>query len=366
MACLTLAAPPALAGTGGYPYANMPCELAPYNTVGYCNTVSGPYDWGPVKNGSPASQLSPYRYGYRNCTDYVAWKIHQVLGVTLPTTLGNAATWGPRLKKAGYHYDSTPRPGDIAAWNTGAGGFGHVAYVYAVKNGVASLDEYNVAGTGAFSSNRTTASSSAGAPSEYVHIGALPTGSATGRNIFYTGANGQINQWWVFNGAWQNVALSGEAAAAGTSPSAMEASTGRNIFYVGADNAIWQWAVVNGAWHNYRLGGTVAAGTSPSTVEDSSTGANIFYVGANGQINQWWVFNGAWQNVALSGEAAAAQTSPSTVEDSSTGRNIFYVGANGQINQWWVYNGAWQNVALSGEAADAGTSPSAVEDSGTG
>jgi hypothetical protein len=103
----------------------------------------------------------------------VAWKIQQILGIALPTTLGNADTWGSRLKADHYSYDNTPEVGDIAAWNTGGGGFGHVAYVYAVSNGIASLDEYNVAGTGLFSSNRTTASNSAGAPSEYVHIGTV-------------------------------------------------------------------------------------------------------------------------------------------------------------------------------------------------
>src|SRR6266581_3969408 len=62
---LVTTAPHALADAEGYPYASMPCELAPYNTVGYCNTKYGPYDWGPVKNGSAASQNSPYGYGYR-------------------------------------------------------------------------------------------------------------------------------------------------------------------------------------------------------------------------------------------------------------------------------------------------------------
>jgi surface antigen len=136
----------------------------------------------PARDGSGSwciagSELSKYRYAYRNCTDYVAWKMDSQFHIRLPQTLGNAATWGSRLEAAGYSYDSTPHVGDIAAWNHGDGGLGHVAYVYAVTNGIASLDEYNVAGTGLFSSNRTTASASAGTPSEYIRIGnpATPT-----------------------------------------------------------------------------------------------------------------------------------------------------------------------------------------------
>ena len=146
--------------TGGYPYANATDCSATYGQYSWC---IGGTDINPATN-----------YAYRNCTDYVAWKIQQVFGVKLPTTLKNANTWGPYLQADGYRYDSTPQVGDIAAWNTGGHGFGHVAYVYAVSNGVASLDEYNVKGTGLFTSDRTTAKDSAGAPSEFVHIGSPP------------------------------------------------------------------------------------------------------------------------------------------------------------------------------------------------
>lgn len=142
--------------TGGYPYSTAPDCSAEYGTYAWC--VNG-YD------------ISSYGYAYRNCTDYVAWKVRTVFGIVLPRTLGNASTWGINLHATGYAYDSTPRVGDIAAWNTGTGGFGHVAYVYAVHGAIASLDEYNAAGTGLFTSNRTTARGSAGTPDEYVHVG---------------------------------------------------------------------------------------------------------------------------------------------------------------------------------------------------
>jgi surface antigen len=178
LGCVMATAPQALAAsTGGYPYANA--------------TACGTHAW--CINGS---EISPYGYEYRNCTDYVAWKIQQVFDVTLPKKLGDADTWGPRLRAHGYRYDSSPRVGDIAAWNTGGGGFGHVAYVYKVKNGIASLDEYNAANTGLFSSDRTTASNSAGAPSEFVHIGTVPTTTDRDGIGFYNPSN---DSWHLRN-----------------------------------------------------------------------------------------------------------------------------------------------------------------------
>jgi surface antigen len=186
---------PALADTGGYPCAN----------ATNCSSKFGADSW--CINGN---DISPYGYGYRNCTDYVAWKIQQVFGVTLPKTLGNANTWGPRLKQDDYRYDSSPEVGDIAAWNTGGGGLGHVAYVFAVNGGIASLDEYNVRNIGLFTSTRTTAANSAGAPSEYVHIGpAFATTDSTWTvvnktmgliSVFAEGPNHTLDDYWTTAG----------------------------------------------------------------------------------------------------------------------------------------------------------------------
>jgi surface antigen len=176
----------ALADTGGYPYAN----------ATNCSATFGVDSW--CINGN---DISRFGYGYRNCTDYVAWKIQQALRVTLPKTLGNANTWGPRLKQDGYSYDTSPEVGDIAAWNSGGGGFGHVAYVFAVNGGIGSLDEYNVRNTGLFTSNRTTAANSAGAPSEYVHVGPI-----SGYEMAFQANTGSL--WSVgedMHGSWSQV-----------------------------------------------------------------------------------------------------------------------------------------------------------------
>src|SRR5262245_17650628 len=70
----------AATATGGYPYWKMPCVVPPYGTTGTGYWCAG-YNWGTIPNNTTnASELSPYGYDYRNCTDYVAWKL-STLGV---------------------------------------------------------------------------------------------------------------------------------------------------------------------------------------------------------------------------------------------------------------------------------------------
>lgn len=133
-----------------------------------------------VFNGITYGEADPWVYYLRNCTSYVAEKVNQEFNGRGISGWGNAATWATRAQSAGYALDNSPQVGDIAVWGSEVGGgYGHVAYVYAASNGVGSLDEYNVAGTGQFSSNRTTASGSAGVADWYVHMGS-PAGGGGG------------------------------------------------------------------------------------------------------------------------------------------------------------------------------------------
>jgi surface antigen len=357
----------AAADTGGYPYASMPCEHSPYGVSGGANYCVD-YDWGPkhTQAFNDPSEISPYGYAYRNCTDYVAWKLAS-LGVQ-PVQykgLGNASSWGTLAAKHSVTNNATPAVGSVAVNTTAAGGLGHVAFVYAISGSQISVGEYNqdedgnystATGTPAqlgftsfdhFEQYETPGSGVVGSASVVPGDLASVEDPATGRNIFYVGTDGSINQWSVQGGAWVNVRLGGTVMP-GTDLTAIDdPATGRNIFYVGTDGSINQWSVQGGAWVNVRLGGTVMQGTGLTAVEDPATGRNIFYAATDGSINQFSVVNDGWGNFRLGGPVMRG-TGLTAVEDPATGRNIFYAATDGSINQFSVVNGGWGNFRLGG------------------
>jgi len=104
---------------------------------------------------APVNGLSPLRYSYRDCVDFVAWRINRDAGVTkapwkytwanLRKTNGNAIGWKHDWELAGRATGITPVPGAIAWFGSSAGAYGHVAYVQSVDttNKTVHLEEYN-------------------------------------------------------------------------------------------------------------------------------------------------------------------------------------------------------------------------------
>ena len=78
---------PAAADTGGYPWASATCQDSPltYNGVQYCPNDN----W--VYNGV---LYDSWRYSYRNCTSWVAWRLSTNNGYTMPHAIGDASAWG--------------------------------------------------------------------------------------------------------------------------------------------------------------------------------------------------------------------------------------------------------------------------------
>jgi len=117
------------------------------------------YDWGTVEvpagtstsatltTAEVAGQLSPYNYGYRNCTDYVAWKLAS-LGVKPAqyggreySPLGDGKTWGTNAAAHGVANNATPAVGSVAVDPSGE--FGHVAFVTAWNGTDITVSQYN-------------------------------------------------------------------------------------------------------------------------------------------------------------------------------------------------------------------------------
>ncbi len=133
--------------TGGYPYADMPCVWAPYATDGtghWCMAPGGTAAdpgacWGTVRDSCITGWYSEeYLYAYRNCTDYVAWRLAS-LGVkpALFPHPGNGKDW----VSAPVTVDENPAVGAVAISTSGA--FGHVAFVESVDGTRISVSEYN-------------------------------------------------------------------------------------------------------------------------------------------------------------------------------------------------------------------------------
>ncbi|HSX35388.1 MAG TPA: FG-GAP-like repeat-containing protein [Patescibacteria group bacterium] len=116
-----------------YPDGSMPCEHAPYNVTGACSN----YDWGPTHTEvtNDPSELSSRGYGYRNCTDGVAYWVSKYDGTTVGGW-GNATAWDTAAPPADVITGTTItniEPGDIAQSDTGASGYGHVGFVTSVS-----------------------------------------------------------------------------------------------------------------------------------------------------------------------------------------------------------------------------------------
>lgn len=145
----------------------------PYRTAANCAGQWGTYSWCVDENGNGSFQeaevYSPWNFAYRNCTDFVAWRMRATNGVDFFNTMGggrwsNANNWDSNAARLNYAVNGSPAPGAIA--QTDAGGYGHVAWVRAVNgNGTVTIEEYNYGGKGSYH-ERTVAASAF----RYIHV----------------------------------------------------------------------------------------------------------------------------------------------------------------------------------------------------
>ena len=91
------------------------------------------------------------RFAYRNCTDFVSWKIGRNWGDIQSGNSGHAIAWRQGWINRGRTVSSTPKVGAVAWWGTSYSTYGHVAYVLKVNaNGSVKVAEYNYATTGQY------------------------------------------------------------------------------------------------------------------------------------------------------------------------------------------------------------------------
>jgi surface antigen len=141
----------ALADTSGYPDASAPCVANNNNVMQGTGYWCSGYQWGYYIRDSHGNitgniQNSSRGFGYRNCTDWAAFRAQQLTGVLVPygNAMGDATDWDNNAPNT-YTVDTTPEPGDIAVWDyTPTNAFGHVAVVESVNtNNTVNISEYN-------------------------------------------------------------------------------------------------------------------------------------------------------------------------------------------------------------------------------
>lgn len=115
----------------------------------------------PWRSAPLDAYLDTWRYYSRECTSFVAWRLHSTNGYEMPHAIGNAGVWGSWFSARGVRVDNTPARGAIAE------SFGHVAWVAVVNgNGTITIEEYNSpAGSGRYGVRTVPASSY-----HYIHV----------------------------------------------------------------------------------------------------------------------------------------------------------------------------------------------------
>ncbi len=140
------------AKTGGYPDAAALCSNTGRRD-GYCRN----YAWGYRQSNGTWRVFSDRGFAYRNCTDYVAWR----LGLTWTDVSaggdGSARAWKSGWINRSRSWGTSPQTGAVAWWGTETGGgYGHVAVVVAVnQDGTARVAEYNADDLGNFDDTRS-------------------------------------------------------------------------------------------------------------------------------------------------------------------------------------------------------------------
>jgi surface antigen len=110
------------------------------------------YPWFSELSNNQGGGLSPLNYFYRECVDFVAWRLNRDAGSlkapylytwsTLTPSGGNAYQWKRAWQNNGWETSTTPVAGSVAWYS-----YGHVAYVKSVNaDGTITVEDYNQSG----------------------------------------------------------------------------------------------------------------------------------------------------------------------------------------------------------------------------
>lgn len=331
------------------------------------------YPW----KSSDMTQLSPLRFAFRNCTDFVAWRLNEAKGGNANDLSkfnwsiltrngagdGNAISWKGDAIALGVPVNNTPAIGAVAWWNgTTPNPYGHVAIVVAINtsNNTVTIEEYNSpAGSGTYLNTRSGLTADA-----YLHIAdagganqaqgsswrsfeSLGTGLTAGPtvstwgpgrlDVFWVGADTHLWHRWFSNGWQATENLGGHLKGV---PAAVTAWAGRiDIFAQGTDNTL-QHIWVDSVWHPWEsLATGLTSGVAATTWGPGRI--DIFWVGNDYTLWHHWLGNNAWAGYESLG--GNLKNTPTAVVAFGGNRiDIFAKGADNTLQHIWV-DSAWHH-----------------------
>jgi surface antigen len=282
----------------------MPCEHSPYATSGPANYCAN-YDWGPkhTQKYNDPSEISPYGYAYRNCTDYVAWRLAS-LGV--PTSIykghGNGSGWA---SVSGLTTNTTPAVGAVAVQTSGT--FGHVAFITGVSGSTITIAEYNYGENGTYDTRSGTLSGLGF--NKVTHFEKYESGGGQGSGeevVPVTTSDGHVQIFYDSNG-----------------------TLGENWYSPG-----------NGSSGGGTLNPGIQVEGNPTLVPRSGQSViDAFIRGTNGQIFETWYNwgNGVWGGwIPIGGNTFTGD--PEAVA-TSDGHDQVFADANGTLEENWFSPG---------------------------
>ncbi|TFC08836.1 cell wall-binding repeat-containing protein [Cryobacterium sp. MDB2-33-2] len=216
------------------------------------------------KNVPIDSMFDTWREYNRECTSFVAWRLHSRNGFEMPF-FNDATGWADDARARGYTVDMNPTVGSVAWW-----AYGHLAWVESVNpGGTVTVEAYNWRTvTGDHDGAYHESTYSASAPSGYIHFKDSGSGLHSGDFVSYRGdvyriAGGApiyVSNWATFGGAKPTIALSASQWAGlkiyPADGTLVAAQPSHQVFTIvgGAPLYISDWATVGGVKPTVSIG----------------------------------------------------------------------------------------------------------------
>jgi len=297
---------------------------------------------------APDSMVDTWGYYNRECTSFVAWRLHSRNGFEMPHAIGDASAWASWASSHGYTVNTTPAVGSVAYWVGGD----HVAWVEAVHSSTSiDIEEYNVNGDHSYHEELNLSTSGL----EFIHFRDIIPVQLPGQPVVVTNPDGSLsafargndgNLWatwqYGYDTNWYPWANLGGSNLTGQPVVVTNPDGSLSTFARGSDGnlyATWQFGYQTN-WHSMvSLGGGNLTGT-PVIKQDAKNGGaqSAFMIGSNGALYNSWQssYGSTWHSwVSLGGSNLTGQ--PVVVTNPDGSLSAFARGSDGNLYATWQY-----------------------------